>query len=77
LKNYTSDKELKSLIESMKEKRNQDTWEPQNEQMLMFLMELQIRRQSDVSMKISCESRDSYISKLHDELQDEKGMLTY
>lgn len=74
--NYTSDKQLSYLIKEMQQQRDtQDTWDEDNEQILMFLLELEMRRKTDAALKEIIEGRDSYLSRLHDKMQDEKGLL--
>jgi len=74
--NYTSDKQLSYLIKEMQQQRDtQDTWDEDNEQILMFLLELEMRRKTDAAFKELVAGRDSYLSRLHDKMQDEKGLL--
>lgn len=76
MKVYTSDKELDSLIVSMRMSRQESTdWEAIDEQLLAFLEELRIRRKTEIEYKISQESSEKYLSTLMDRMQDEKGLL--
>lgn len=78
MKSYTSDIELLDRIEKMKKcRKEQETWDADDEQVLAFLVELHILRITFFHSFNESKKIAEIISKLHDEMQDEKGMLVY
>lgn len=67
---------LNEKICDMKDRReNDDTWSAEDEQILAFLVELHILRISKIHADSESKGITEIIYKLHDEMQDERGLL--
>ena len=67
---------LNEKICEMKDRREKDrTWSAEDEQILAFLVELHIQRISKSHAENEARGITETIYKIHDEMQDEKGLL--
>lgn len=67
---------LNEKICEMKDRREKDrTWSAEDEQILAFLVELHILRISKSHAENEARGITETIYKIHDEMQDEKGLL--
>lgn len=67
---------LNEKICDMKDRREKDnTWSADDEQILAFLVELHILRISKAHVENEAKGITETIYKIHDEMQDERGLL--
>ena len=78
MKSYTTTEALLEKIEQLKkDRKTQASWTHTDEQMLAFLTELHILRTTFMHTCYEYQGIADIISKLHDDMQDEKGLLVY
>lgn len=76
MKSYTDTIALAEKIEQMKKRRSeQEEWSADDEQILAFLVELQILRISFMHTFNESKKIIETISNIMDDMQDEKGLL--
>lgn len=78
MKCFTTDIALNNMITAMVEQREiQDSWGVMDEQILLFLRELRVRRSRDNNIANELRMTDSICSSIHDEMQDQRELLVY
>ena len=78
MKSLLSTPALAEKICDMKDRRQEDrAWSAEDEQILAFLVELHILRISKTHAEKEAKGITETIYKLHDEMQDEKGLLVH
>lgn len=78
MKSYLSTPALSNRIEKMNEEREKCCeWSAEDEQTLAFLVELHILRLHNTHQVNEAKKIEELIYKLHDDIQDEKGLLVY
>ena len=77
MKCYTTTEALWDRIKQMETLREQQDWSKEDEQIYAFLIELHTLRITFMHTYNEFKGIAETISNLHDELQDEKGMLVY
>lgn len=76
MKSLLSTPALAEKISDMKDRRQEDkAWSAEDEQILAFLVELHILRISKAHADNESKGITETIYKVHDEMQDERGLL--
>ncbi len=76
MESYTETTALVNKIEEMKkDRKEQETWDADDEQILAFLVELYILRTSFIHTFDESKKIAGIISNIQDKMQDEKGLL--
>ena len=76
MKSLLSTPALAEKISDMKDRRQENkTWSAEDEQILAFLIELHILRISKTHAEKEAKGITATIYKIHDEMQDERGLL--